>query len=132
MTRKRKRIPRIDSYVLAHRHSDGDPRDPWAVGFVRAVHSPGAAAARPEYDVEYAVRVDCGGWYYRVCVGAGMPLPPPHTRRFAYVHLLSRQRGAFIVENKALIEELHIPMHRLATAPLAELRRAIAQGATHA
>lgn len=75
--------PSIGDYVLASKWHDGDPKDPWAVGFLDGV-VPGRIGIR-----------------YRVVNDKGMPFWANGFRR---VKKITPARGKWLLENSVEIE----------------------------
>ena len=74
--------PEIGDYVLAHKWSDADPCDPWAVGFYAGME----------------------GDRHRVTRKDGSPIPNVGSYRFRYVRKISATTGNWLVANSAYLE----------------------------
>lgn len=78
------RTPSIGDYVLGTRWSDGDPGDPWAVGFLTAVHCTPL------------------GQRFIVSHADGTPIRPAG---YKHVRRLSFERGKWLLDNSRIIED---------------------------
>lgn len=76
--------PSIGDYVLGTRWSDGDPGDPWAVGFLTTIHCTPI------------------GQRFVVAHADGTPI---RAGGFLYVRRISFKRGAWLLENSDAIEQ---------------------------
>lgn len=77
-------LPSIGDYVLGTKYADGDSGDPWAIGFLSAVHCTPI------------------GQRYIVSHADGTPIRPGGYR---HVRRISFERGKWLLENSRMIEE---------------------------